>query len=833
MELFRLLGTIAVDNASALKGIDQTTDAAEKSHGRIASAFGKVGKAAAAVGVAVGAAAVSATTAITKMAVSAYADYEQLVGGVNTLFKDSSAKVQQYAANAYKTAGLSANQYMETVTSFSASLLQSLGGDTEKAADVADMAITDMADNANKMGTSIEMIQNAYQGFAKQNYTMLDNLKLGYGGTKEEMARLIEDASRMTDIQKELGITVDAGSMSFDNIANAIHIMQTKMGIAGATLDEAEGTISGSLASMKSAWQNFLVGLADGKDMDALTRNLATSIVTVGKNLIPRVVTTVKSIGKVLVDNVKAHGGEAIEMLGRAFTEGIPMLVQKGGELIVRFSDSLKNNFPQIVKVGLDLIAKLALGILNAVPSLISSVAQIGLNLVQGLWNGIVSAKDWVLSKIKGFGKDILNSLKSFFGIHSPSRVMEEQVGKQLALGVAQGITKNTEKVDKAAEEMGSRILDAAEQTLKEYKRIHKLSIHEEVDYWAEIVLQTKKGTQARIEAEDKYFDALARQQQEVQELEEEKRREREQQLEEYKRQLEDFQEEHKSFVEQIMKQTDLFDPFKIAEEAVSGEDLIANLQSQVDGLENYNDIMEALEKKIGSTKLMDALREFGTDSLAELTAISKMTDEQLEQYVKLYDQKYALADATAEATLDTASKVADVTNKISAVTSALNSAVTQVNEKLKSYNGVTYDPTIDYQAQINRLTEQGAPADVIYSYQKKREAKIAGEGLDPVTGAKLQAHAVGGILTKPTIFGYTPSTGTYHLGGEAGKEAIAPIDVLQGYVKAAVAGENRVLANKLDKLDIVCDLLEIIARKDSTIELDGREFGRLVKSYA
>lgn len=161
-----------------------------------------------------------------KQALASYADYEQLVGGVETLFKDSAPIVQKYANDAYKTAGLSANEYMETVTSFSASLISSLDGDTAKAGEIANRAITDMSDNANKMGTDIGMIQNAYQGFAKQNYTMLDNLKLGYGGTKEEMARLISDASKMTDVQKELGIAVKDGDMSFSNIANAISVVQ-------------------------------------------------------------------------------------------------------------------------------------------------------------------------------------------------------------------------------------------------------------------------------------------------------------------------------------------------------------------------------------------------------------------------------------------------------------------------------------------------------------------------------------------------------------------------------------------------------------------------------
>ena len=198
-----------------------------------------------------------------KQAVQSYAQYEQLVGGVDTLFGESSKKVQEYANNAFKTSGMSANQYMETVTSFSASLISSLDGDTEKASEVANRAIIDMSDNANKMGTDMQSIQNAYQGFAKQNYTMLDNLKLGYGGTKEEMARLISEASQMTDVQKELGIVVNDGDMSFANIANAISVVQKNMGLMGTTASEASGTISGSTGSMQAAWQNLITGIAD------------------------------------------------------------------------------------------------------------------------------------------------------------------------------------------------------------------------------------------------------------------------------------------------------------------------------------------------------------------------------------------------------------------------------------------------------------------------------------------------------------------------------------------------------------------------------------------
>ena len=240
--------------------------------GKFSSAFGaalKVGGAAIAAGAA-------ALGKVASEAISGYADYEQLVGGVETLFADSADVVQQYASNAFKTAGLSANEYMETVTSFSASLLQSLGGDTAKAAQVGDMAISDMADNANKMGSSMESIQNAYQGFAKQNYTMLDNLKLGYGGTKTEMERLLADASKLSGVEYNID--------SLSDVYEAIHVVQEEMGITGTTAKEAYETISGSLATTKAAWSNLLVGIADeNADFPALINNFVESASEIGR----------------------------------------------------------------------------------------------------------------------------------------------------------------------------------------------------------------------------------------------------------------------------------------------------------------------------------------------------------------------------------------------------------------------------------------------------------------------------------------------------------------------------------------------------------------------
>lgn len=270
----------------AIDGIDKE---AKETSGNTDKHFSKMGEAAKkagavmAKGLAVGlAAAATGVVALTKAAIEGYAEYEQLIGGVETLFKDSAGVVEGYANNAYKSAGMSANAYMETITGFSASLLQSLGGDTAKAAEYGNQAVIDMSDNANKMGTSMESIQNAYQGFAKQNYTMLDNLKLGYGGTKEEMQRLLDDAEKISGIKYDIS--------NFGDITQAIHTIQTELGITGTTAKEAASTISGSTAMMKASWDNLVVGIADDNaDFDTLISNFVESASTAMGNLIPRI----------------------------------------------------------------------------------------------------------------------------------------------------------------------------------------------------------------------------------------------------------------------------------------------------------------------------------------------------------------------------------------------------------------------------------------------------------------------------------------------------------------------------------------------------------------
>lgn len=366
---------------------------------KLASAAGAIGKAtAAAVGASIGAVS-SGIAALTSQAVKGYAEYEQLKGGVETLFKDSAKTVMEYASSAYKTAGLTANEYMDTVTSFSASLISSLGGETEKAADYANRAITDMADNANKMGTSIESIQNAYQGFAKQNYTMLDNLKLGYGGTKSEMERLIADAAEMKDIQTELGITIDENSMSFDNIVSAISVMQTHLGIAGATSAEASTTIQGSFGAMKAAWENLVTGMADDKaDMGGLIDNLLNSVFGEKEgegflnNILPRIEIAVDGVGKFLEKAVPRVFKKLPEIVTdvlpgmlNAVTDTFNALISSAPDILTMATDvanTVAKEIPGLVSTLLPAIADLIDAIGKALPEILDTIINVVLEVV-------------------------------------------------------------------------------------------------------------------------------------------------------------------------------------------------------------------------------------------------------------------------------------------------------------------------------------------------------------------------------------------------------------------------------------------------------------------
>ena len=382
-----------MSDGSVVIEIDGDSGKFQKALSNIGSIAGKALKG---LGIA-SAAAAGAVAAIGKAAVTAYADYEQLVGGVETLFKDSASTVIEYANNAYKTAGMSANTYMETVTSFSASLLQSVGNDTAEAARVADMAITDMSDNANKMGTDIGRIQDAYQGFAKQNYTMLDNLKLGYGGTKTEMERLLADAEKISGIKYDIS--------NLKDVYEAIHVIQTEIGITGTTAKEASSTIQGSLSMTKASWDNLLVGLADDtQDFDALLSNFIDSVTVFGENLIPRIQIVLEGIVKL----VSALGPKIAEILpGLVETvlpgaiSGVTSIVTALVDVIPSLLDTLVqvilSQGPSLIQAGLNLIISLCNGFTAALPTLITAATEIITTLVTMLTSpeflvGIVSA---------------------------------------------------------------------------------------------------------------------------------------------------------------------------------------------------------------------------------------------------------------------------------------------------------------------------------------------------------------------------------------------------------------------------------------------------------
>ena len=411
------------------------------------SVIGGVGK------VAAGAVAAGATAmgGIVSAAVSSFGEYEQLVGGVETLFGDASDVVIKNADKAFTTAGLSANEYMQTVTSFSASLLQSVGGDTAEAAKTADMALIDMSDNANKMGTSMESIQNAYQGFAKQNYTMLDNLKLGYGGTKAEMQRLLADAQKLTGVKYDIS--------NLNDVYNAIHAIQDNLGITGTTAKEAATTIQGSMASMKSAWQNVLAGMAtDGADMNALIENLLATIETFAGNIMPVIETSLKGVSTlvervapVLAERLPAilqealpglmqSGVQVIDSLGKGILKAIPSILPTITDVVMKLVDLFVDLSPQLVEVGLQLILELANGLSEALPTLIPAVVDAVLTIAETLINNIDLLVDAAIAIIVGLADGLVNALP-----HLIERLPE------IILAIVDGLIKNAPKLLEAS----------------------------------------------------------------------------------------------------------------------------------------------------------------------------------------------------------------------------------------------------------------------------------------------------------------------------------------------------------------------------------------------
>ena len=411
--IFELSGKISADNKPANDAIDETTGKAKES-GSIFSTLGNGLKVVGAGMVAVAGVAGAAAVGLSKKVIGAYAEYEQLVGGVDTLFKEASSKVQGFADNAYKTAGMSANEYMETVTGFSASLIQSLGGDTQKAADVGNQAVTDMSDNANKMGTDITNIQNAYQGFAKQNYTMLDNLKLGYGGTKEEMQRLLVDAEKISGVKYDIS--------SFADVTEAIHVMQTQMGITGTTAAEAADTISGSIDSTKAALTNLWAGLGNPKaDVQKLVNDVTNSLGHVVKNITPVLNNIVTALPTLINGVVSAIGGmlpNLLQAVTSLFTQVLQTILTLLPSLIPVFVNALMtivqaiiSNLPLLISAAVQLVTTLVQGIATALPTLIPAAVQAVVTIVQGLIDNLPLLLDAGLQLLTGLVNGLITGI--------------------------------------------------------------------------------------------------------------------------------------------------------------------------------------------------------------------------------------------------------------------------------------------------------------------------------------------------------------------------------------------------------------------------------------
>ena len=391
---------------------------------------------------------------------------EQSIGGVETLFKGSASQVTAAADQAFRTAGVSANNYMEQVTSFSATLLQGLGGDTAAAAGYADKAIVQMSDNANKMGTDMSAIQYAYQGFAKDNYTMLDNLKLGYGGTQSEMARLINDSGVLGDSVKVTADTVK--DVPFSSIIDAIGVIQDNLGITGTTAEEAATTLSGSFASMQAAASNVMANLTLGRDVGPALQGLAQTVTTfLAGNLLP----AIGNILSALVLQVIPVGTQMLQSLGAGLAQGVPNFLAQALPMVLQFTETLRTNFGNIVDAGIDLLLNLAQGIANGLPTLIEYVPQIvtniaglindnapkllaaGLHIIVTLGLGLIQAIPTLIANIPQIIQAVVSVFTAFNWI---------SLGSNIITMLKNGITSMVSAVQSA----GTSIFDAVKNAI-------------------------------------------------------------------------------------------------------------------------------------------------------------------------------------------------------------------------------------------------------------------------------------------------------------------------------------------------------------------------------
>lgn len=718
----------------------------------IGSSAIKVGK-----GLAVaGAAAATAVTALVSKSVGAFADYEQLTGGVETLFGAGGRSVEEYAQSvgksvsdiqgkydslmsaqnavlenankAYMTAGMSANEYMDTVTGFSASLISSLGGDTNKAADYANSALVDMSDNANKMGTDMESIKNAYQGFAKQNYTMLDNLKLGYGGTQEEMKRLLSDAEKLTGQRYDIS--------SFADITQAIHAIQTQMDITGTTAKEASTTISGSWGSLKAAFQNVLVGLTTGGDMfDQSLDALINTAVTFGQNIIPAIKGALSGVGY-LIEGLAPVIGETIPPL---INDLAPTLANSAVSLISSLVNGLTQNATQFSECLSNMIIVAVDGISTVVPQLLDAASKIVSNLMQGLTNSMPQIVNGAVTLIEGLVNGLVNNI--------PLLIMG---AVQLVTSLANGLIENLPRIIDAGVNLITGIVSAS------YSMMPQI-----IQNGMQLVVNLAVGL---VRAIPQLIAALPR---------------------------------ITGAIVKGFKSVNWFD---------LGLQLIKSIWEGIKsiGSEMWNGVKEKTSELWGGVKnvVSEKLNNIKSAYDAHGRGLKGATFAAIEGVKEYYRTGYdAINQLTGgklgEVVNAVGEKMEVVKGKFSEAFGNVKNTVMTIFENIK--NGITEKIS----AAVNKVKEIfGSIADKVSDVWGKikgiiKAPKIVQKGTVSIAGVStpipklgLEWNAKGGIMTRPTAFGY--ANGKVQMGGEAGAEAILPLRTFWNNLSQYIAESNK-----------------------------------------
>lgn len=743
----------------SVKNMNESMKDATNSASKMSSVMKGIGSSAIKVGkglAVAGAAAATAVTALVSKSVGAFADYEQLTGGVETLFGAGGRSVEEYAQSvgksvsdiqgkydslmsaqnvvlenankAYMTAGMSANEYMDTVTGFSASLISSLGGDTNKAADYANSALVDMSDNANKMGTDMESIKNAYQGFAKQNYTMLDNLKLGYGGTQEEMKRLLSDAEKLTGQRYNIS--------SFADITQAIHAIQTQMDITGTTAKEASTTISGSWGSLKAAFQNVLVGLTTGEDMfDQSLDALINTAVTFGQNIIPAIKGALSGVGY-LIEGLAPVIGETIPPL---INDLAPTLANSAVSLISSLVNGLTQNATQFSECLSNMIIVAVAGISTVVPQLLDAASKIVSNLMQGLTNSMPQIVNGAVTLIEGLVDGLVDNV--------PLLVMG---AVQLVASLANGLIANLPRIIDAGVNLITGIVSAS------YSMMPQI-IQNGMQLVVNLAVGLVRAIPQLIAALPRITGAIVKEFKSVNWFD---------------------------LGLQLIKS--IWEGIKsIGSEMWNGvKEKTSELWGGVKNVvsEKLNNIKSAYDAHGGGLKgatfaAIEGVKEYyrtGYD------AINQLTGGKLGEVVNAVGEKMEVVKGKfSEAFGNVKNTVMTIFENIkNGITEKISAAVNKVKEIFSSIA----DKVSDVWGKIKGIIK--APKIV-----QKGTVSIAGVST-PIPKLGLEWNAKGGIMTRPTAFGY--ANGKVQMGGEAGAEAILPLRTFWNNLSQYIAESNK-----------------------------------------